>query len=98
MSRRRPGVIRIRYLAVLAVSLWAMYFYWHVQHHQLALLSDKSNSLQAQLVTEQKQHQKLQNMVNEFQNSAYIERYAAEHFNLILPNQVSFTVQSTPKH
>lgn len=92
MPQKRARV-KIRYLAVLAVLVWAMYFYWHVQRTQLMALSDKENLLKAELAASQKQHSNLVNLSREFQDPAYIQRYAAEHFNLILPNQVAFTVQ-----
>lgn len=91
--RQRGPRIKIRYIAVLVMMVWAIYFYWNVQHRQLVALTDKANALKVQLAASQKEHSRLVNMANEFQNPTYIQRYAAEHFNLILPNQVAFTVQ-----
>ena len=90
MTRRRP---KIRYLAVLAVLVWATYYYWHVQHQQLMELTAKADTLQAQLATATRQHNTLVNESQEFRNKTYLERYATQHFNLILPNQVTFTLQ-----
>jgi hypothetical protein len=90
----RRARVKLRYVAVLAVFVWAIYYYWHVQHRELVALSVKSSQLQAQLVAAQSEHAHLQSLADEFQNKVYIERYATQHFNLILPNQVAFTVQN----
>lgn len=90
MTRRGP---KVRYFAVLAVLVWATYYYWHVQHQQLMMLTAKAHALQTQLATATKQHTTLVDESKEFQNKVYLERYATEHFNLILPNQVTFTLQ-----
>lgn len=91
--RHQAPRLRLRYFAVLMVLVWAGYFYIHVQHRQLAELSAKEMSLQSQLAASQRAHAKLVSMARQFQDPTFIQRYAAEHFNLILPNQVAFTVK-----
>jgi len=79
-------------LLVGAVLGWAVFYYWHTQYPQLSKLQNQENQLQQQVVTMQKQHDELVRQIQEFQNNAYVARYASEHFNLVLPGQVPFDV------
>jgi len=86
-------VLKLRYLLVGGVLGWAAFYYWHTQYPQLSKLQDQQNHLELQVATMQKQHDELVRQIQEFQNDAYVARYASEHFNLVLPGQVPFDVQ-----
>jgi cell division protein FtsB len=85
--------LKLRYLAVFAVCGWALYHYWHVQQPQLATLNAKQNTLTQQMAAMEKQRDELTKQAQQLQNKDYIARYASQHYNLILPGQVSFDVK-----
>lgn len=83
---------RLRYVAVLAVVIWGAYQYFHVQRVEYQALRSKEEALQAQLQAMQEQQTDLEQQAQELQNDDYIARYASQHFNLVMPGQVSFVV------
>jgi cell division protein FtsB len=85
--------LKLRYVAVLAVWIWAAYHYWHTQYPQLQALSAKQADLEKQLAEASKQHDELLKQSQQLQDDAYIARYAADHYNLVLPGQVAFNVK-----
>jgi len=92
-GRRRVFPIKGRYLAVLLVGGWALYYHFHLQSPQLQALQSKAASLQGQLAEAEKEHARLVKQAQEFQNDDFIARYASERYNLILPGQVAFDVK-----
>lgn len=88
--RRRK--IRLRYVALILVCGWALYYYWHVQYPQLRMLQQKQAQLQQTLDAANRQHAELVEQSKQLQNDQYIAKYASEHYNLILPGQVAFNV------
>lgn len=92
-SQRKP-VIRIRYLLVLAVVVWAGFHYWTQQRPQAEELQTKQQNLTKQLAMLKQQHQQLQVQSKQLQDKSFIMGYAARQYNLVLPGQVSFDVVS----
>jgi cell division protein FtsB len=90
---RRFKWLKLRYIAVLVVWIWAAYYYWHTQYPQLQALSAKQAELEKQLAAASKQHADLLKQSQQLQDDAYIARYASDHFNLVLPGQVAFNVK-----
>ncbi len=88
------GRFRIRYLVLLLVLVWAGYDYLHVQLPQLRSLEAQEERLQVQLHTLDQQHANLSMQARQLQSDAYVAKYASERYNLVLPGQVAFTVQS----
>ncbi|MCL6637357.1 MAG: septum formation initiator family protein [Alicyclobacillus sp.] len=85
--------IKLRYVLLVAVLVWAGYYEWRVEQPQLTQLQVKQQSLQSQLADLQKQHTELTRQAQQLQDDAYIARYASEHYNLSLPGQVTFEVK-----
>lgn len=84
--------IRIRYLLVAGVVVWAGIHYAH-QRASLFALQTKQASLTHQLTALQSQHDKLMTQSKEFQDKNFIISYAEKEFNLVLPGQVSFDIR-----
>lgn len=92
-ASRRPKWLKLRYITVLCVCVWAVYFYWHTQYPQLQQLSAKQANLQQELSAANKQQTDLIQKSKQLQDDHYIARYASEHYNLILPGQVAFDMK-----
>lgn len=88
---RKRG-IRIRYLVVLGVVIWAGYHYLVQQRPQVEAMQVQQRNLTNQLAALKHQHQVLQLQSKQLQDKSYIMQYAARQFNLVLPGQVSFNV------
>lgn len=91
-SRTVNRWFRVRYLAVAVVLVWALFRFWHVEMPQLSQLSRQQQALQTKLSSLQTQQGHLKTQVKEYQNDAFIAKYASEHLHLVLPGQVPFTV------
>jgi cell division protein FtsB len=83
---------RLRYVAVLIVVIWGAYQYFHVQRAEYQALKSREAALQAQLQAMQEKQKDLEQQAQELQSDDYIARYASQHFNLVMPGQVSFVV------
>ncbi len=88
--------MRLRYLLLLASLAFAAYDYLHIQLPQLTQLSSQSRQLERQVAALKQQQAELQARIRQLQDDAFIARYASEHFNLVLPGQVAFTVSQQP--
>ncbi|RIV21765.1 hypothetical protein D2Q93_10420 [Alicyclobacillaceae bacterium I2511] len=86
---------RMRYFVFVLVLAWAGYDYIHIQLPQLGLLQTQEGQLQVQLNTLNQQHVNLSMQSKQLQSDAYVAKYASEQYNLVLPGQVAFTVQSS---
>ncbi|MCL6454561.1 MAG: septum formation initiator family protein [Alicyclobacillus sp.] len=90
-TRRKPR-IRIRYLVVALVLLWAGYHYWVQVRPEAVALQSKEAALTKQLAALRAQHQQLQVQAKRLQDKNYVLTYAAEHYNIVLPGQVPFVL------
>lgn len=90
--RKRRRFVRLRYVLVVGVVVWAGHHYLYHQLPQLGQLQAQQTKLTQQLASLRQQHQTLQNQEQEFKNPAYIAKYAAEHYGVVLPNQIPFTL------
>ncbi|MBX5437520.1 MAG: septum formation initiator family protein [Alicyclobacillaceae bacterium] len=82
-----------RYVFLALVCAWACYHYTHVQRPQLQALRTQEQQLEQRLRAATREQAKLRQQVEEFQNDQFIARYASEHYNLIGPGEVSFSVE-----
>lgn len=85
---------KIRYLAVLVVLVWAGIRFWHVEMPQVTQLAQQKHQLESQLKNLQTQQSKLQVQVAEFKNNSFLAAYAGQHYQMVAPGQVMFTVSS----
>ncbi|WP_206831472.1 FtsB family cell division protein [Alicyclobacillus fructus] len=92
---RRRFPVRIRYVAALAICAWAFFYYWHAERPQLRQLAAQNAKLERQLGALQAEQRTLQTQKQQLNNPAYIEKYATEHQNLVMPNTVPFDLQSS---
>lgn len=88
--KQRFSGIKLRYVVLLIVLAWAGYHYWSVQRPELLSLESQQSALKSQIATLQQKHTLLTHQVSELNSNRFIENYAANHFNLILPGQVPF--------
>ncbi|MDI9260792.1 FtsB family cell division protein [Alicyclobacillus sendaiensis] len=95
--KRRTFPVRIRYVAALAICAWAFFYFWHAERPQLRQLAAENAKLERQLTSLQAQERALQTEKQQLNNPAYIEKYATEHQNLVMPNTVPFDLQSPSK-
>ncbi|QSO50599.1 septum formation initiator family protein [Alicyclobacillus curvatus] len=89
---RRNPTFRLRYVLLAAVFVWAGYHYFTKQLPEYHALKGQETALTKQLQTLQGQHQALQKQEVQLQDPAYIMQYAAQHYNLVVPGQVSFDI------
>ena len=82
--------LKLRYLLLMAVLIWAIYEYLVVLHPELVRLQAKSVSLQTKMTQLTNEHASLNRQIANLNNRAYIDKYATEHYNLTAPGQVSF--------
>jgi cell division protein FtsB len=87
---KRVSWVKLRYIGLALVVLWAAYEFWYVQAPELTLLNQQHAELQSQLTALQHQQHALNGQVLELQSDQYIAKYATSHYNLIVPGQVSF--------
>jgi len=89
-TRRFP--FKLRYLTVLVLCGIAAYHYWTVQKVELTELNQEQQHLQTQVINLKAQRSELAKEQKQLNDKAYIERYASEHYHLILPGQVAFNI------
>src|SRR5579875_3394926 len=89
-SSRKSSIFKLRYVILALICGWALYEYRYVQAPQLTTLRTQHEQLQSQLSSLQQQQSALKSQIQELQSNAFIEKYATEHYNLILPGQVPF--------
>jgi|SRR5579875_929236 len=89
---RHPWM-RVRYLAMIVICGWAAVYFLHAERPQLKQLQAQNVELQNQLHRIQTQQQTLQKEKQQLNDPSYIEKYATEHQNLVMPNQVPFDLQ-----
>jgi cell division protein FtsB len=90
-SRRKPW-LRLRYVLLVVVCGWAGIHYFTVQYPEWKALEVQNVQLNHQLSQLNQQQTELHQQVQQLNSKAYIEKYATEHFDLILPGQVSFNM------
>ncbi|WP_067850121.1 FtsB family cell division protein [Alicyclobacillus mali (ex Roth et al. 2021)] len=95
--QRRNFPVRIRYVAALVICAWAFFYFWHAERPQLRQLAAENAKLERQLTSLQAEQRTLQTQKQQLNNPAYIEKYATEHQNLVMPNTVPFDLQSPSK-
>ncbi len=88
--------LRLRYVVVLVVLVWAGWRFLTIEMPQLSTLRHQQQSLQSQLTSLKAQQNKLKVKVSEFNNKQFLEQYASRHFGLVAPGQQLFIV--APKH
>lgn len=88
--------LRLRYLVVLVVLVWAGWRFWSVELPQITALHHQQQSLQSQLSSLQAQQNDLKRKVAEFHNKQFLQQYATQHYGLVVPGQQLFDVG--PKH
>jgi len=81
---------RLRYILLAIVCGWVAFHYWTVQRPDLAALNAKHQQLQTQMASLTAKKVQLTQQVQQLNDPAYIAQYASQHYNLILPGQVSF--------
>lgn len=91
--RRRNPLLRLRFAALVIICGWAAVYFLHVERPQLAKLQIQNQKLQTQLIQLKTQQKNLQKEKQQLNNPSYIEKYATEHQNLVMPNQVPFDLQ-----
>lgn len=98
MGKRRPPLLRLRFLALIVICSWAAYDYLHSERPQLSSLQTQHRQLESKLSKLQTQQQSLQKEKQQLNTKAYIEKYATEHTNLVMPNQLPFDLQKNGQH
>lgn len=82
---------------MIVICGWAAMYFWHAERPQLRQLAAQNAKLERQLTTLQAQQKMLQTEKQQLNNPAYIEKYATEHQDLVMPGTVPFDLQSPAK-
>lgn len=91
--RNRHSLLRLRYLALVIICGWAAFDFLHTERPQLSQLQTQNRQLSAQLGHMRAEQQSLEKQKQQLNSPSYIEKYATEHQNLVMPNQVPFDLQ-----
>ncbi|MDP9729760.1 FtsB family cell division protein [Alicyclobacillus tolerans] len=87
--------LRLRYVALCVVFAYAVIHYETVQRPILQQLEVQHQQLNNQLSQLKTQNTYLKNRVQQLNNPSFIEKYATDHFGLIVPGQIPFTVANS---
>lgn len=85
--------MRLRYVALIAVFGWASMYFLHEERPQLTQLQAQNQRLKTELGQMKTRQQALQKQKQQLSDPSYIEKYATEHQNLVMPGQVPFDLQ-----
>lgn len=87
--------MRLRYVALIVICAWAAVYFLHEERPQLTQLKVQNQRLQNELGQMKAQQQTLQKQKQQLNDPSYIEKYATEHQNLVMPGQVPFDLQQS---
>lgn len=93
VGKKKSLIFRLRYLAVIVICAWAAYDYMHVERPQIIELQVQHKQLESQLTSLKNQQQSLQKEKQQLNSKSFIEKYATEHNDLVMPNQIPFNLQ-----